>query len=266
MISLENYQTPVKMIQETTFFTYEDEELQDFLYGKFKIIQKKDGYRFSVDPILLAAFIELKKGSRIIDLGTGSGIIPLTLADRLEDSQIVGLEVQEAYADMAARSVKLNQREELIQIQQADIREIKTLFPPESFNIAVSNPPYLPVDTGHLNPNQDKAIARHELAGTLVDFIEAARYLIKQKGSAYFIMPAARATDLFDSLRSSKLEPRRVRFIHANEHSQAKLVMIEAIKNAKPESKILRPLFVYNLEGRYTDEVEGILRNGHPRD
>ena len=251
-----------KVSDESAKTIPEDEELQEFLYGRFKILQKKEGYRFSVDPILLASFVEVAPNDRIVDLGTGSGIMPLILIDRLEEGCIVGIECQQAYVDMARRSVEINNRQDRITIRHGDVRDPGDEPAAESFDIAVCNPPFLPAGTGHVNPRDDKAIARHEVCGTLQEFIRAARRLTRQKGRAYFVFPAARLVDLMALLRESSLEPRTLRLVHANEHSPAKLALVEAVKDGKPDLKIRRPLFIYDLNGQYTDEASEILHNG----
>jgi tRNA1Val (adenine37-N6)-methyltransferase len=238
-----------------------DEELQDLLHGELVILQKKDGYHFSVDPLLLTSFIELKNGDKVIDLGTGSGVMPLVLANRLRalDTAFVGLELQENIADMAERSVAANRMKDKIAILRGDIRKIGEEFAADSFDIVISNPPYLPVGKGTVNPNDAKALARHEVLVTLADVVRAARYLLKSHGRAYFIYPTYRLIDLICQCREHKLEPRRLRFIHANAAGGSKLAMLEAIRDAGVELKVVRPLHVYNMEGFYSEEVAEIL-------
>jgi len=238
----------------------EDEELQDLLHGELVILQKKEGYHFSVDPILLTAFVEVKNGDKVIDLGVGSGVMPLVLAARKDvDAKYVGLEVQEPIADMAQRSVAANRMETVVEIHRGDIRKVRETYPADSFDVAISNPPYVPVQTGNINPNDARALARHEVLVRLPEVVGAARYLVKSKGRVYFIYPAYRLIDLLVLCREQKLEPRRIRFIHANQTSGAKLVMVETVRDAGVELKVLKPLLVYNLEGGYTEEVAEIL-------
>jgi len=239
----------------------EDEEVQDLLRDKMIILQKKNGYRFSVDPILLTSFIDLKKGDRVIDLGTGSGVIPLILAKQKAetDADFVGLEVQQSMANMAERSVAANQMEERIAIQHGDIRNIRKSFPADSFEVVISNPPYIPVDEGNLNPDDEKAVARHEVKVSLEEVIQAARYLVKPKGRIYFVYPVKRLIDLLCLCRESNLEPRQIQFVHANQASGAKLAMIKAMRDAGQDLKVCKPMIVYNMDGTYTQEVATIL-------
>jgi tRNA1Val (adenine37-N6)-methyltransferase len=239
----------------------EDEELQDLLHGELVILQKKTGYRFSVDPILLTAFVDLRDGDRVIDLGTGSGVMPLILAARAKvpNAAFVGLELQESIVDMAERSVAANRLEDRIDIQRGDIRRVRDEFETDSFDVVISNPPYIPVEKGTINPEDAKAYARHEVTVKLADVVGAARYLSKSKGRVYFIYPVIRLVDLLAECRAHQLEPRRIQFVHANQNSGAKLAMVETIRDAGVELKVLRPIFVYNMEGGYTEEVAEIL-------
>ncbi|MDP8223720.1 MAG: tRNA1(Val) (adenine(37)-N6)-methyltransferase [Candidatus Lernaella stagnicola] len=238
-----------------------DEELQDLLHGEMVILQKKNGYRFSVDPILLTSFIELKKGDQVIDLGTGSGIMPLILASRQVEAKagFVGVEVQKTMADMAERSVTANHLGKKIDIRHSDIRDIKKSFAADSFDVVISNPPYVAAGTGRVNPEDEKAVARHEIKITLEEVVIAARYLIKPKGRAYFVFPVKRLTALFCLCRAHSLEPRQVQFVHANHSSGAKLAMLEAQRDAGVSLHVNRPMFVYNMDGTYTEEVAVIL-------
>jgi len=239
----------------------DDEEMQDLLHGKLVILQKKDGYRFSVDPILLTSFVELKEGDKVIDLGTGSGIIPLILADKEEHQQVdfVGVEIQESMADMAERSVEANELGKNIDIQQGDLRKVQKDFTADSFDVVISNPPYIALGKGKINPEDSKAQSRHELNGSLPDVIKAARYLIKPKGKVYFVYPVLRLVDLLCHCRANQLEPRRMQYVHANQASGAKLVMLEAMRDAGVDLKVIRPMVVYNMDGTYTEEVATIL-------
>lgn len=244
----------------------EGEELQDLLHGKLVILQKKEGYRFSVDPILLTSFVNYRQGEKIMDLGTGSGIIPLILAHKKPNNKtkIVGLEIQEEMAEMAERSVAANRMEDEITIQQGDICTVRQDFKADSFDVVISNPPYIAKGKGRMNPNENKARARHEVNVTLANVVGAARYLAKPKGKVYFIYPVMRLTDLLCECRAKNLEPRRLRFVHANQASGAKLAMVEAIRDAGSELKVVRPMIVYNTDGAYTEEVAEILNEFTP--
>lgn len=237
----------------------EGEEVQDLLHDEMIILQKKDGYRFSVDPILLTSFIELKKGDRVIDLGTGSGVIPLILVKRGAEAEFIGLEVQAAMADMAERSVAANEMKERIAIRQGDIRSIRESFAADSFDVVITNPPYIPVGEGNVNPDDEKAVARHEVKVSLEEVVKAARYLVKAKGRVYFVYPVKRLIDLICLCRENSLEPRQIQFVHANQASGAKLAMLKAIRDVGQDLKVCKPMIVYNMDGTYTQEVATIL-------
>lgn len=250
------------MDKELEKFVKDGEKLEDLLRGKLKIIQKEEGYRFSVDPLLLADFVENGKEDKIIDIGTGSAVIPLILAEKSPSSAITGIEIQDDMVDMAKRTIKLNNLAKRIKIKHIDLKNIKDEFKAESFNIVISNPPYIPVKAGKINPKDEKAIARHEIAMSLEDVVIGAGHLLGIKGVFYIVYPASRLIDLVLSLREHDLEPKEIKFVCSNENSAAKLVLIKAVKGGKPEVKISKPLNIYNLEGDYTDEASKILENG----
>src|SRR4030043_1940400 len=183
-----------------------DETLDMFFNGKLRIIQKKKGYRFSMDAVLLSQFINLRKNERVIDLGTGCGILPLLLSHTTKAHSFIGVEIQKGLADCAKRNVVLNHLKDRISILRQDFRELKGTFPSGSFDIALSNPPYRKYRTGRINPSMEKAIARHEIKGTLEDLISIASYLLPLKGKFTMIFPASRTVDLFVALRDGGLE------------------------------------------------------------
>jgi len=238
---------------------YPGERLEGILHDKIKVIQKENGYRFSLDPLLLAHFVQIKKTDSVIDLGTGSGIIPMILYYRQEIESIIGLELQPDLLDRARRSVKKNGMEEHINIIEGDIRNLHSQFPAESFMVAISNPPYYPSRSGTSNPNEEKSIARHEVELTLEELIDAMSYLLKTKGKAFIIYPVSRLTELIVALKSKMLEPKVIRFVHTTENAAAKLVMVQAIKGGKPDIVVQHPLYVFNLEGLYSDEMQDLL-------
>ena len=237
-----------------------DEAIEDLLQGSLKIIQKKSGYRFSIDAVLLANFADIKKGERIVDIGTGSGVIPLILAFRHKACDITGLELDACAADMAARSVEMNKLSGRISIAQKDIRDIKKTFHPETFGAALANPPYGKLDTGRINPNEQIAAARHEIAGGLDDFLGAASYLLKYKGRFSIIYPARRLADVIAGMRSFNLEPKRMQMVHSREGEGACLVLVEGVKGGGVEMEVIKPLYIYANDGCYTSSVEAMYR------
>lgn len=237
-----------------------NETLDSILSQDIKIIQKKEGYRFSLDAVLLANFAGIKEGNRIIELGTGSGVVSLILAKKESRAkQILGVEIQTELAELAERNVKLNHLTHKVKILKRDLKDLKEEFAPESFDLVLSNPPYRKIQSGKINPNPEKAIARHEIMTSIADILEIAGFLVKFRGRVALIYSAFRLADLIFQMRLKKLEPKMIRFIHPNVLSEGNLVMVEARKGGKEELKILRPLFVYDLTGGYSQELKNIL-------
>ncbi len=217
-----------------------DESIDNFLEGRLSLIQSKRGYRSSIDAILLSDFVTVKKDDIITDLGTGCGIIPLILLLTRPVKFAVGLEIQEKLAFQACRNIILNGFSEKMKVILGDIRT-----PPftESFsNVVVCNPPYRKMDSGRINPNQQKAVARHELYASLDDILSCAGRILTPKGRIAMIYPAERLTDLFVRMRSMNMEPKRMRIIYPRIESDAKLALLEALKGGRSGLKILPPL------------------------
>ena len=244
----------------------------DTLKNGYKIIQDTERFQFGIDAVLLADFAvsggtQASGDIKVIDLGTGTGIIPLLMAGKLINSQhrekkssvsFTGLEVQEASAQMAARSVAMNGLEKLITITHGDLKNISSLFERHSFNVVTCNPPYM-IDThGRCNELDAKTIARHEVLCTLEDVVAAADYLLAPHGRFFMIHRPFRLPEIFESLDAHKLEPKRMRLIYPFANKEPNMVMIEARKNAKRRLTIEPPLVVRNDDGEYTDEIHRI--------
>lgn len=227
-----------------SYLPSEDETLDLFLDGKLQVLQKKKGYRFSIDALLLSQFAMVRKNEKVIDLGTGCGILPLLLSKTTKASSFIGVEIQKSLFECAKKNVLLNHLEERITILQEDYRDLKRLFPPNSFDVVLSNPPYRKYLTGRINPSMEKAIARHEIKGTLEELISITSYLLPPKGRFYLIFPAFRTVDLFVSLRKEKIEPKRIQFVYPRIGENAKFVLTESIKESGAELMILEPLIL----------------------
>lgn len=234
-----------------------DETMEPFFNGKLQVIQKKKGYRFSIDAVLLNQFTKIRKNERVIDLGTGCGILPLMLSQTTKAHSFVGVEIQKGLAQCAKKNVVLNHLEDRILILKQDIRGLKGNFSPGSFDVVLSNPPYRKYQTGRINPSMEKAIARHEIKGTLGDLVSIASYLLPPKGRCYLIFPALRTVDLLIALRGAKLEPKRLQFVHPRMGDEAQFILIESIKGSGVELKIMDPLFLHE-----TNRGEGSVLNG----
>ena len=254
-------------------------EQTDILKNGYKIIQDTDRFQFGIDAVLLADFANstVKAGEKVIDLGTGTGIIPLLMEGSTSrwlsakggfdtplrgtqppEVSFTGLEVQEASAEMAARSVALNSLEDRVRIVQGDLRCVDELFDKHSFNVVTCNPPYM-IDThGRGNELDAKTIARHEVLCTLEDVVAAADYLLATHGRFFMIHRPFRLPEIFEALAAHKLEPKRMRLIHPFADKEPNMVMIEARKNAKRRLTIEPPLVVRYDDGNYTAEVQKI--------
>ena len=225
-----------------------DETLDTFFNGKLQMIQKKRGYRFSVDAILLSQFIKIHKDERVMDLGTGCGILPLLLSHTTKAHSFIGVEIQKKLADCAKKNVILNHLENRISILKQDFRGLRNTFPPGSFDVVLSNPPYRKYRTGRINPSLEKAIARHEMKGTVEELISVASYLLPPKGRCYLIFPVLRTVDLLVALRGEKLEPKRLQFVHPFIGKEAKFILTESIKDSGVELKLVNPLILHEKE------------------
>lgn len=239
-----------------------DETLDDLIIGNLKLLQKREGFRFNMDSVLLAHFATVKTGDRIVDLGTGTGVIPLLLSTRLKKGQIVGLEIQPEMAEMAGRSVEMNGLQGLVQIMQGDLRETKKKLPGGTYTLVTANPPYGTLGEGLLNPFWGKALARHEVSCSLEDVIACAGNLLNYQGRFAMIHRVERLLGIIDLLKRYRLEPRRLRFIHPLPNKPAGHVLLEARKQGAPDMKVLPPLFVYERAGKYSTEIMNWYQRG----
>lgn len=239
-----------------------DETVDVLLLRDRKIIQAKNGYRFSVDPVLLCGFMNLAPGAHILDLGTGNGVIPLILAQRSQNCRIVGVERQTAMAERARRSVELNDLADHIEIISADVRNLPGSLTGKSWDTVCANPPYRPAGSGRVAPHDERAAARHELAGTFVDFVRAAASLLARGGKFHIIFLAERLTTLLAEMSRLRLEPKRLRLVHPRPGEPAHLVLVESRKEGRPGLHVEPPLFIYQGDGRdYTAEVLQMYRD-----
>jgi tRNA1Val (adenine37-N6)-methyltransferase len=236
----------------------DEETLDEILEGRIRIFQKKKGYRFSIDVILLSHFISLKPHISVIDLGTGSGIIPIILSNHYPHIQWLGLEIQEHLAALALKNVDLNGLKDRIRIIKGDVRKIEKLFPAHSFDAIVFNPPYRKMNSGRINPLIEKAIARHEIKGSLKEFLQAARYLARTGGKIFTIFPAKRLAELICLFRENKIEPKRMKMVFSDEDKTAEFVLVEGRAEGSEELKIEPSIFIYDQEKRYTKQMQAI--------
>lgn len=236
----------------------EDERIDDLQRNGYRIIQKKDGFCFGMDAVLLSGFVSVKETERAVDLGTGTGIIPILLSAKTKGEHFTGLEIQKEVADMAGRSVRLNGLEDRVQIVQGDIKEASRLFGKASFDVVTSNPPYMNDAHGLKNPDMPKAIARHEVLCTLEDVVREAAGLLKPGGRFYMVHRPHRLAEIITVLKAYKLEPKRMKLVHPFADKEANMVLIEAFRGGRSMMKVEAPIIVYQEPGVYTSEIYDI--------
>jgi len=224
-----------------------------------KLFQAKDGYRFSIDAVLLENFISANRLEKGLELGTGSGIISILLARRLRGAKIVAVEIQKNLAERAARNISLNNLQGRVEILQNDIKNLNKMYPTNTFDFVFTNPPFRKTRTGRLSTFEERAVARHEIEITLQDLVKAASYLLKHSGKFFLIYHPFRLAELISLLQKAKLEPKRMKFVHSRKGDEAKMVLIEAVKGSGTWLKIASPLYIYEKENEYTSELKKIL-------
>lgn len=243
----------------------ENERIDDLQYKGLKIIQNTKGFCFGIDSVILSDFAKnIKKGSKVVDLGTGTGIIGLLLCKKTELKEIVGVEIQKEVAEMANRSIKLNKLEDKFKILNTDINKIfeDKLLEKNKFDVVVMNPPYKEKGTGKINEVDSKIISRHEVKATLSDFIKVASNLLKDKGEIYIVHKPERMPDIIQKMRENKIEPKEIKTVYSNKKTEASLILIKGIKGANKFFKILEPVYIYEENGEYTKEIKKIYNIG----
>lgn len=234
------------------------ERIDDLERNGYKIIQNKEKFCFGMDAVLLSGFAQVRKGERVLDLGTGTGIIPILLEAKTEGEHFSALEIQRESADMAERSVKLNHLEEKIDIICGDIKEASVLFGKSVFDVVTSNPPYMNDRHGLKNPDIPKAVARHEVLCSLDDVVREAAAVLKPGGRFYMVHRPHRLVEIINKLTEYKLEPKRIKFVHPYVDRDANMVLIESVRGGKSMVKLEAPVIVFKEEGIYSDEIKGI--------
>jgi tRNA1Val (adenine37-N6)-methyltransferase len=234
----------------------ENERIDDLEFKNLKIIQNKEGFCFGIDSVILSDFAKnIKKGARVLDLGTGTGIISILLCGKTDLSNVIGVEIQKEVAEMADRSCKLNDLKNRFKVNNENILNLKNIYDKQSFDVIVTNPPYKEKDKGIINENEKKIISRHEITATLEDFIKVSSDLLKDKGELYMVHRPERLVDILYLLRKNKIEPKILKMVYSNMNKEPKLILIKGIKNAKPFLKIENNLYIYDENGNYTDDI-----------
>ena len=232
-----------------------DNERIDDLQNGYYVIQDPDKFCFGMDAVLLSGFAKVKKGETALDLGTGTGIIPILLKTKTNGKHFTGLEIQKECADMAGRSVRYNHLEDDVEIVRGDIKEAADIFGAASFDVVTSNPPYMIGQHGLKNPSETKEIARHEILCTFADITAAAKKLLKNKGKLFLVHRTFRLSEILCQLSKDGLEPKRIRFVHPYIDKEPNIFLLEAVKGGKSRMTVEPPLIVYQKEGKYTEEI-----------
>ena len=234
------------------------ERLDDLQRNGYRIIQDPEKFCFGMDAVLLSGFASAPVGGRVLDLGTGTGIIPILMAAKTRASELVGLEIQEESADMANRSVILNDLRDKVKIVNGDIKEAGQLFDAASFDVVTSNPPYMIGGHGLRNPDAPKAIARHEILCDLEDVIKAAATLLKSGGKFYMVHRPFRLAEIMVLMHEYKVEPKRMQLVYPFVDKEPSMVLIEGARGGRSRITVEKPLIIYESQGKYTPDIYDI--------
>ena len=237
------------------------ERVDDLHRNGYMLIQDPKRFCFGVDAVLLSGFATAKKGDKVLDLGTGTGVIPILMSAKTNAEHFSALEIQPESAEMAKRSVMLNDLQDKIDIIEGDIKKAAEIFKPSSFDVITTNPPYMNFEGGLKNSYDPKTIARHEVLCSLDDVAFAAQRLLKFGGKFFMVHRPHRLTDIMCVLREHKLEPKRIRFVQPYADREPNMVLVEAVRSGKPMIKVMPTLVIYNSDGTYTQETLDIYYN-----
>jgi len=237
------------------FVVMPDETLEDLQLNGLFILQKKDSFRFGMDAVLLSNFVTAGRGKSVLDLGTGTGIIPILLSAKTKAEKIIGIEIQQEMADMAQRSVDGNNLGDMIGIVKGDIRQAVSIFGKSSFDVVVTNPPYTRAGSGYVNPEDSRAISRHEILCKLEDVLKTSAEILKPNGEFFMVHRPERLADIIDGMRQVNLEPKLLRLVCARVGKEPSLILIKGLKSGNPGMKIVPVLYIYDENGDYTIEA-----------
>jgi len=237
------------------------ERMDDLQIKGYRIIQDSDRFCFGMDAVLLSGFARVRAGEKVLDLGTGTGILPLLLEAKTQAEHLSGLEIQDESADMARRSVAYNRLTNKIEIVTGDIKEAASIFGSASFEVVTVNPPYMASSHGLLNPGSAKAVARHEVLCTLDDVLRESARILKSKGRFYMVHRPQRLVEIFSGMTAYKIEPKRMRLVHPYPGKVPNMVLIEGMRDGNPQLNVDPPLFIFDEAGKYTakfNEIYGL--------
>ncbi|MCR5735927.1 MAG: tRNA1(Val) (adenine(37)-N6)-methyltransferase [Lachnospiraceae bacterium] len=244
----------------------ENERIDDIQRNGYRIIQDPDKFCFGVDAVLLSDFARVGKNETVLDIGTGTGIIPILLEAKTEGAHFTGIDIQKESTDLAKRSVILNGLEDKIDMICGDINDAPSLFEGRHFDVITTNPPYMIGDHGEKGENIEKAIARHEICCTFEDIARESSKLLKDKGRFYLIHRPFRLVEIFSTLTKYRLEPKQMRLVHPYADREPNMVLIEAVKGGRSRLKVLKPLVIHKDPSEYTDEIYSIYGKDRPAD
>ncbi len=236
----------------------EGERLDDLQLKSLKIIQNRKGFCFGIDAVLLSAFAEVKSGERVLDLGTGTGVIPILLCGKTAGEHFTGLEINPESADMARRSVVYNQLEERISIVTGDICHAGEEFAAGSFDVVTSNPPYMTGGHGLINPDPMLAAARHEVHCTFDDVARSASVMLRERGRFYLVHRPFRLPELMTTLTKYRLEPKSMRLVYPSVDKEPSMVLLGCMKGGRARCRVEKPLIIYDDARQYTPEVKAL--------
>ncbi len=248
----------MEKINKKTTLLKNNERLDELHRNGYFIIQDPGRFCFGMDAVLLSGFAHVKKGEHVLDLGTGTGIIPILLEAKTEGQHFTGLEIQPESADMAARSVAYNELEEKVSIVTGDIKEASQIFGAASFDVVTTNPPYMIGQHGLQNPTDAKAIARHEVCCTLDDILRESARILKPQGRFYMVHRPFRLAEIFSKMVEYRIEPKRMQLVYPYVDKEPNMVLIEGMRGGKSRLTVEKPLIVYESEGKYTSEIYDI--------
>ena len=233
----------------------ENERIDDLQLSGLKMIQNSKAFCFGMDAVLLSGFAKAKPGDSVLDLGTGTGIIPVLLSAKTQAGKLIGLEIQPESAEMAGRSVALNALSERVQIVTGDIREARMLFGASVFDVVTCNPPYMIADHGIPNPADEKTIARHEVLCTLEDVVSQASAVLKPGGHFYLVHRPFRLAEIITKMCAHRLEPKRMRLVYPYADKEPVMVLLEGVRGGRPRMTVEKPLIIYREPGVYSEEL-----------
>lgn len=236
----------------------ENERIDSLQRNGYSIIQDSTRFCFGMDAVLLSEFVKVKKGDEVLDLCTGTGVIPILLCAKTEGKHFTAVEIQPEVADMATRSVIMNNLCERIEVICADLRDSKEIFKGNEFDVVTVNPPYMVVSGALVNPDESKAIARHEIKCTLDDVLCQSARLLKSNGHFFMVHKPERLAEIILKMKENKIEPKRLRIVYPRVESEPNMILIEGTKGGNPGLKLERPLIIYDSEGKYMPEVSKI--------